>query len=277
MSLSKIAFGSFVVCSLLAVAATGCSSAQNGEAAKASTAEELSDGSFKSSWKIVGSLDYGQTSDAVDYTGHPKYRAFKFAGNEGDHVDVWVRSQDGDAVAWVLDNDFTVLGHNDDASDDTLDAHVKVTLPANPSATHYVVFREYDKQHATFTVQLDGTPAPDFGACQTDADCVAVQKVACCPNGSKIALTSGDEKAYASWFACTNPPASCPLFVINDTRVAECNAQTNHCEMVAIDQIKCGGFIRDAHQCPAGYDCNHLGSDGVIHPDIPGTCTPKPQ
>src|SRR3990172_12269396 len=55
--------------------------------------------------KIVGSLDYGQTSDPVRYNRHPRFRAFKFAGDAGDQVDVWVRSADGDPIAWVLDED----------------------------------------------------------------------------------------------------------------------------------------------------------------------------
>lgn len=111
--------------------------------------------SFSSRMKIVGSLDYGQTSASTRYTKTPRYRAFKFAGNAGDLIDVWVRSTDGgDAVAWVLDNDFHVVGSNDDADDSTLDSHVNVALPANASATHYVVFRDYWTDTAHFTVDV---------------------------------------------------------------------------------------------------------------------------
>ena len=124
--------------------------------------------SFSYRMKIVGSLDYGQTSASTRYTKTPRYRAFKFGGSAGDAVDVWVRSTDGgDAVAWVLDNDFRVLASNDDADDTTLDAHVSVTLPANASITHYVVFRDYWTDTSHFTVAL----APVGAACEVDADC----------------------------------------------------------------------------------------------------------
>lgn len=171
--------------------------------------------SFSNRMKIVGSLDYGETSASTRYTKTPRYRAFKFGGSEGDQVDVWVRSSDGgDAVAWVLDNDFHVLASNDDADDTTLDAHVSVALPANASITHYVVFRDYWTSTAHFTVDL----APVGAACQVDADCMAV------------------------------PGADA-------SEVAECNFATNHCEMVAPTAIHCGGFISRVHACPAGFTC----------------------
>ena len=126
--------------------------------------------SFSYRMKIVGSLDYGQTSSSTKYTRSPRYRAFKFAGNEGDQVDAWVRSSDGgDAVAWVLDNSFHVLASNDDADDTTVDSHITVTLPASTSATHYVVFRDYYTSAAHFTVDLANTAV----ACQDDSECTA--------------------------------------------------------------------------------------------------------
>src|SRR5438874_5346020 len=79
--------------------------------------DEKSD-AFSYRMKIVGSLDYGQTSSSIRYTRTPRYRAVKFGGNAGDQIDVAVRSDDGgDAVAWVLDHSFHVLGSNDDADD----------------------------------------------------------------------------------------------------------------------------------------------------------------
>jgi hypothetical protein len=126
--------------------------------------------SFSYRMKIVGSLDYGQTSSSTKYTNSPRYRAFKFAGNQGDQVDVWVRSSDGgDAVAWLLDNSFKVVGSNDDADDTTVDSHIAVTLPANASATHYVVFRDYYTDTAHFTVDLASTTA----GCHADSECAA--------------------------------------------------------------------------------------------------------
>jgi hypothetical protein len=39
------------------------------------------------------------------------------------------------------------------------------------------------------------------------------------------------------------------------------------CEMISPGEIKCGGFIRNAPQCPDGYVCVH-----TKNPDFPGSC-----
>src|SRR5258706_9258027 len=149
---------------------------------------------FSYRMKIVGSLDYGATSSSVNYTSTPRYRAFKFSGSQHDNVDVWVKSTDGgDAVAWVLDNGFHVLATNDDASADTLDAHVTLTLPANASNTHYVVFRDYSTSTAHFSVELTGGPAYDT-SCATHDECVAVPAAGVCPHG----LSAGGQLGLAA-------------------------------------------------------------------------------
>ena len=226
---------------------------------------------FSAHMKIVGSLDYCQTSDEVSYTKTPRYRTFKFAGSAGDQIDVWVRSPngDGDALAWVLDNHWHIVGKNDDASGSTLDAHVKVTLPKSDSVTHYIVFRDYDWQKTSFTVELNGSNK--FLSCQTDADCVAVAQPACCPDGRKIAVAKGQEHAYAQANVCTNPPAVCPLAVILDQRAPLCDNDTHECAMVDPVDIRCGGFTRNPHACPTGFECNF---EGHV-PDVPGTCQPS--
>jgi hypothetical protein len=105
-------------------------------------------------------------------------------------------------------------------------------------------------------------------SCHTDADCVAVDVGGCCPNGTKVAVNSSHEHAYESSHACKHPGQQvCPLYLINDTRVAECGTN-NKCQMVAIDKIKCGGFVMHPHTCPSGYDCDHTGKN----PDVPGSC-----
>ena len=144
--------------------------------------------SFSSRMKIVGSLDYGQTSASTRYTKTPRYRAFKFAGNAGDLIDVWVRSTDGgDAVAWVLDNDFHVVASNDDADDTTLDSHVNVALPANASATHYVVFRDYWTDTAHFTVDVAPMHCGGF-----------VANAVMCPDGYVCQLRTNNPDAGGS-------------------------------------------------------------------------------
>ena len=103
-------------------------------------------------------------------------------------------------------------------------------------------------------------------ACKVDSDCVAVSKGGCCPNGWNVAVNKNHVKSYEAAHEC-HTQQICPLYVIDDTRVAECNTGTNKCQMVAIDDIACGGFTANPHKCPKGYTCeaNHI-------PDLPGSC-----
>lgn len=111
---------------------------------------------------------------------------------------------------------------------------------------------------------------PEFYSCQTDDDCVAVEKAGCCPNGFLVAVNKDEVKAYDETYACTTAPVACPLFVVHDTRVAQCDFGSHQCHMIDPTQIRCGGFIAPAmqHQCPSGFECNYAGHV----PDVPGTC-----
>jgi hypothetical protein len=96
-----------------------------------------------------------------------------------------------------------------------------------------------------------------------------VSRGGCCPNGLHDAVSVGAEGDYATAHACTiTPHPVCPLAVILDQRIAQCNFATNHCEMVAPEDIACGGFLAHPHQCPSGFEC-HL---TVNMPDRPGKC-----
>jgi hypothetical protein len=110
----------------------------------------------------------------------------------------------------------------------------------------------------------------DIYACQKDSDCVAISKGGCCPNGWNVAVNDKYVKKYEQQHQCKKPQI-CPLYVIDDTRQPECllDATTGkrECTMVAIDQIQCGGFVANPHQCPDGYECK----PNTI-PDVPGTC-----
>jgi hypothetical protein len=111
-------------------------------------------------------------------------------------------------------------------------------------------------------------PPPDtMLSCMLDADCVAVPKNGCCHHGHKVAINTKSTDAYKMSFTCADPRPICPAYVVQDTRVAECSNETHKCEMVGIDQIKCGGFIGNHHACPDTYQCKlpHL-------PDVPGSC-----
>lgn len=219
--------------------------------------------SFSYRMKIVGSVDYNAAPTPVPYTHHPRYRAVKFAGQEGDAIDVWVRSADGDAVAWVLDNGFHVLGSNDDADADTLDSHIALTLPASKSQTHYIVIRDYALADATFDVEVAGPPAYSV-ACAHDEDCVAVSVGGCCVDGTLIAINASTVDDYAAATACDSPhPCEVPVHL--DPRVAECDAPAGVCGMVEIADIACGAHSTNSHACPDGYLCNAPGTDAAGH------------
>ena len=106
-------------------------------------------------------------------------------------------------------------------------------------------------------------------SCAKDSDCVAISKGGCCPEGWNVAVNKHHVKSYEASHVC-NEETICPLYVIDDTRVAECNTSKGKCEMVAPDDIKCGGFTTNPHACPKGWVCeaNHI-------PDIPGDCVAK--
>lgn len=107
--------------------------------------------------------------------------------------------------------------------------------------------------------------------CAVDSDCVAVPRGGCCHNGFNEAVNKHRTKAYENATKCTlNPPPMCPMFLVHDTRVAQCDSGSKQCKMFAVDEIKCGGFIMNAHQCPTGTACSHIG----VNPDVGGKCVP---
>jgi hypothetical protein len=110
---------------------------------------------------------------------------------------------------------------------------------------------------------------PDYFKCEVDADCVAIEQPSCCPHGYQVAVNGHEVKAYEEKFACTAPPRVCPLYVVNDTRVAQCDFTKHQCQMIDPTEIHCGGFIAPPrqHQCPTGFAC-HLG----LIADTGGSC-----
>jgi hypothetical protein len=104
---------------------------------------------------VLGAMRYGEEQGNIRYEeGH---LAIRFEGAQNDLVDAYVQSDDGHALAWVVDSDFQVVGYMDDPFVPTYRAHVQTPLPE--SGTYYIVFRELSLRPATFTVTLQGTPA----------------------------------------------------------------------------------------------------------------------
>jgi hypothetical protein len=220
--------------------------------------------------KVLGTLNYGDSANAK-YDGKTKYLAYTFNGNQGDSVTIDVSSKNGDAYAWLTDATGKILAYNDDYKN-SLNSHIAQKLPGNADGgvtLYYIVFKEYSGSAASFTVSLQGKAA-DYFSCKVDSDCVAEPQGGCCPHGYKVAVATKDVKAWEKTQQCNvTPHPICPLYLVDDTRVAECNNTTHACEMVAIDAIQCGGFIVNHHACPDGYDCT-----GAKNPDLPGMCTP---
>ncbi len=78
----------------------------------------------------------------------------------------------------------------------------------------------------------DTASAPDFYGCQKDADCIAVEKNGCCPNGTKEAVNAAQADAYKKSFTCPPPRPFCPMYKVNDSRTPVCNPAAHRCEMV---------------------------------------------
>lgn len=251
------------------VFAQACASAAPEEEKAEATDEATAAFSLRDT-KVVGSIAFGETSAATPYTRTPTYRAYKFAGDEGDDVDVWVRAPGADPVTWLLDNDWRVIAKNDDASASDRSSHIKARLRANASRTHYIVVREYSYAPMTFTVALQGGPADFVSGCNVDADCAKVQK-GCCDYQGWTAVRSNKADAYRASLHCQTPQI-CPRIAVRaDYSAAECNNTTHKCELVQPKDIKCGGFTMNSHACPDGYTCKL--PIGVA--DVPGSCVQR--
>lgn len=114
--------------------------------------------------------------------------------------------------------------------------------------------------------------APRAFGCTRDVDCLAVRAGGCCPDGSKVAVNIDEIGNYENATKCAakDPPPCAPPRA-DDTRVALCmwtssQPSVANCEMIAIADIPCGGFVGNPHACPRGLICEEPGNDG------PGTC-----
>jgi hypothetical protein len=129
--------------------------------------------SLKRSIKVLGPIQYGQTSKIVAYKNSPRYSAFSFTGKAGDTIEIFVRSPDhtGEATALLLDSNFKQLAFSDDENTISTDSHILFTLPASP--TFYIAFKEENCMPANFVVRLLGPQTltyPDTKIAQADID-----------------------------------------------------------------------------------------------------------
>jgi len=101
--------------------------------------------------KILGVLDYGQKSSPVEYSNTPQYRAFLFAGQGNDQVEVTVAGAAQGAFIALTDQSLNVVA--------TGTGHLAVSLPDHgPDAEmFYVVFKEATNRPAHLSVQVKKT------------------------------------------------------------------------------------------------------------------------
>jgi len=123
----------------LAVALAGCGVGEVGEG------EEIQEGEGEAlvvdSSAVIGSIDFGQTVSEIPFNCSPTYRALRFATTKpNQQIEVWARSSDGNAIAWVTNASFSSLASDDDADSTTSDAHIVHTL--RKVAVYYVLITE---------------------------------------------------------------------------------------------------------------------------------------
>jgi hypothetical protein len=101
--------------------------------------------------KIVGVLNYGQKSGPVEYSDNPQYRAFLFAGQGNDQVDVRVTGAAPEAFIALTDQSLNVVA--------TGRGHLSAALPNHgPDAEmFYVVFKDSMNRPARMSVQVNKT------------------------------------------------------------------------------------------------------------------------
>jgi len=109
-----------------------------------------------SSYTVLGSLSYGQSSGTVAFGGND-YGAFTFSGNAGDSVTVSITDDAGAPISYLLDGNGNIVA----SGADTLQASLTAT------DTYAILFADSVASGANFTVALAGSAA----SCATDADC----------------------------------------------------------------------------------------------------------
>jgi deoxyribonuclease-1 len=116
--------------------------------------------SFSWRTRILGPIAPGESRGPVRYEHAPtqRYLGYEVQAQAGDPIDLWVRSPDGDAVAWVLEEDWAIRLKSKNVSSTDTSAHLVGTF--RRSGRHYIVFREYDLEDADFTVALAGGDDP---------------------------------------------------------------------------------------------------------------------
>lgn len=205
---------------------------------------------------VAGALASGETSAPIAYSGSPRYRALSFVGHAGDRADAWVRSIDGDALAWITDEEFKSLAVNDDGGPTTHDAHVSALLPKD--APYYIVFRERDYERATFTVSLS-TGAGAGTPCAT-ADQVLTRACGMCGTQQAICLRDPSGALRLSPFGvCQNEAGECFPGTTESEACGTCGARSVTCTNACRWAVGACATPPSATCVPGSYDLTNAG------------------
>jgi hypothetical protein len=214
---------------------------------------ELGSKSDHQSMLILGELQFGGSTGAVQYQRPPRYLGISFQAGLGDSIDVRVRALDGgDPVAWVVDSAGAILASNDDASATTLDSRIQLDMPDGADPTHYVIFRDYDETPGLFAIDLGGEL--DLASCKRDEHCQMIE-AGCCALGDYVAVRTDRVGLYQDSLECEDGMI-CPRPPIFDHgESAICDNNSHTCEIVLPQDIQCGSRSLNPHECPPGWDC----------------------
>ena len=194
--------------------------------------------------KVVGPIEYGQSSALVRYTGKPKFSAFRFNARPGDQLDVTVNAKRGRYEAYLTDDSYRKLAGGEQ--------HFTARIALDSKAsTYYILVAEKGGVAGTFTLDLerpakaaepaaphdaDASPssphAADYLYCENNSQCVAVDRAGCCHNGWKDAVNKDRIAEYQQANACKDRHTLCAMYMVHDDRVAVCDTGKHQCAMV---------------------------------------------
>lgn len=193
--------------------------------------------------KIAGALEYGETSEPIDYSQNPRYTALVFNGKPGDRIEVTVEPATPQTTIALADGALKKLA--------TGNSRLNATLPGEGSDVEafYLIVWEEKFRPTQFKLQLrrkgessslagkeesgKKSTVPEYLACSANSDCVAVPKAGCCNNGYKEAVNRNFIEQYKAANACKEQGVMCAQYLVNDTRIARCDTQAKKCEMTA--------------------------------------------
>lgn len=108
--------------------------------------------------KILGVLRYGQTSQPVEYSETPEYRAFVFSGHGNDRVEVTVTGAGHNAFVAIADPSLNMIASGT--------GRLSVTLPDRgpDDEAYYAVFKDGMNRPARLSIEIKKTGGAEAGA-----------------------------------------------------------------------------------------------------------------